>query len=67
MSARSGAVLCVVAVLARCMHMASGHYVLVYGVILAAMVGWVSPLVCTADKYRIGICIQSLHWMVDSS
>ena len=31
------------------------------------MARWVSPLVCTADKYGIGIHIQSLHWVVDYS
>jgi len=39
-------------------------YALVYGVMPAVMV---SPLVCAADKYGIGIRIQSLHWTVDSS
>ena len=32
----------------------------------AVMVGWVSPLVCAADKYGIGIHIQSLLWVVDN-
>jgi len=44
--------------------MASGHYAPAYGVVSTVMVGWVSPLVCAADKYEIGIRIQSLHWPV---
>ena len=64
MSARSGVVLCVLALLARCMHLASDHYAPAYGVVFTVMVGWVSPLVCAADKYEIGIRIQRLHWLV---
>jgi len=30
------------------------------------MVGWVSPLVCAADKYGIGVCMQRLHWVVEN-
>ena len=49
------------------MHVASGRYVLVYGVMPAVIVGWISPWVFAATKYGIGIRIQSLHWTVDSS
>ena len=64
MSARSGVVLCPLAMLARCMHMASGHYALAYGVVSAVMVGGVSPLVCAADKHRTRLFMQTLHWLV---
>ena len=52
---------------AKCMHVASGRYVLVYGVMPAVIVGWISPWVFAATKYGIGIRIQSLHWVVDNS
>ena len=49
MTARSGTgvVLCLLAVLARCMHVACGQYTLVYGAMSTVMVGWLSPLVYT--------------------
>jgi len=66
MSARSGVVLCVLSVLARCMHVASDRYVL-EEIRPAVMVGWVSPLVCAANKYRNGVCMQRLHVVVENS
>jgi len=47
MIARSGVVLCLLAVLDRCMHMACGQYALVYGAMSTVIMGWVSPLVHT--------------------
>jgi len=59
-------VLCVLSVLARCMHVASDRYVVEESGQLV-MVGWVSPLVCAADKCGIGVCMQRLHWVVENS